>query len=484
MNLPSTNVTNTRINVNRNNPILNQPRRNPALPNQPLPTNAIPTNPRTNIPTTRIPPVTGSVVNLPARQIKLIETTKANNRLSLAQQNAAMKTSYNNFSFLLNFNEANVQKPTLATASISQTVKDKIKPFKAFENLQKYKVKWPDGIFKIPNEPFIPAMAYPDFPEPVYKHLIDIDEEFLLPNLQLIPKNTLSLLRTNQKFIESYLMGLNYEMGKELMWREYPTDMRGSYFRQFWDVNGLVKPDTTSEDANDLKDIEPIHKWRRSSKLGTHNQRDKEGDSEQLVFVIKGELLKKFPNTVIYAQKAIKEDDKQKIRMEMTEAQFAKEVRFPLYQAEIKPDIKLLGFDLTIEEASGQELTDGFTDKFGWFFVIAEVPGEPHFGMDVSFKRNTPDEFTWNDLSWKNFEDNLPFVNRDIQPGNTTSATFNPPNDPKKGSWGRSSADMASILFQRPVMVPVHATEMLDVKVPVIKANIEEFMTLLQYVKL
>ena len=32
------------------------------------------------------------------------------------------------------------------------------------------------------------------------------------------------------------MVGLNHEFARELLWREYPTDQRGSYFRQFWDV--------------------------------------------------------------------------------------------------------------------------------------------------------------------------------------------------------------------------------------------------------
>src|SRR5690606_24326787 len=216
-------------------------------------------------------------------------------------------------------------------------------------------------------------------------------KELLLPNLHLIQPNTFSLLRTNQKFIESYMVGLNFEMGRELLWREYPTDMRGSYFRQFWDVKGFITPNSTSEDAEGLKDIAPIHKWPAAGQLGKNNARDKEGDSEQLVFVIRGELLKKFPNTVVYAQKAFKKDNKWYINTELNDADLAKEVRFPLYQAELPPDIKLLGFDLTIEEAAGiKTVTDFPNNKEGWFFIVAEVPGEPRFGMDIDFDPNKP----------------------------------------------------------------------------------------------
>jgi hypothetical protein len=426
------------------------------------------------------------------RNVLLTNTVLANNRVNTAVQTKSIKAAYADTSFRFEYRDKSEPQTTLQVASIKTKITDTIMPVNAYKNLLDSKIKWPAGILKIPKEEFLPAMAYPDIPEPAYKYLIEIDEEFLLPNLRLIPPNTLSLLRTNQKFIESYLMGLNYEMGKELLWREYPTDMRGSYFRQFWDVSGFVTPDTTPTDAETLKDIDPIHNWSNNSNLGKHNKRDKEGDAEQLVFAIKGDLLKKFPNTVIYAQKAIKDGDKKKILENIEDKTiFDKHVRFPLYQAEIKPDIKLLGFDLTIEEASGENTTQGFTDKHGWFFIIAEVPGEPHFGMDITYNPNEPGNppaepanFTWNDLSWENFDENLTFVKSDIAPKNAKGfgGAFKPPNDLKKGTWGKTSADMASILFQQPVMVAIHSTEMLDVKVPLLKAGIfAEMITLKEY---
>ena len=70
---------------------------------------------------------------------------------------------------------------------------------------------------------------------PMYKPLSDRSAELFVPNLNLIPPDTITLLETNQRFIEAYMVGLNHEMARELLWREYPTDQQGSYFRQFWD---------------------------------------------------------------------------------------------------------------------------------------------------------------------------------------------------------------------------------------------------------
>ncbi|MEZ5042478.1 MAG: hypothetical protein R2828_21435 [Saprospiraceae bacterium] len=401
--------------------------------------------------------------------------------------------AYQSLGLRFTYHTPAVTPPSLNISVVASETLAALHPQQTFKKLLYAGVKWPSGIVLKENEDFLPAMAYPDFPEPTYKYLVDIDEELLLPNLSLIPPNTLSLLRTNQKFIESYLLGLNYEMGRELLWREYPTDMRGSYFRQFWDVKGFVTPETSPEGAEELKDIKPIHTWKNSSKLGSHNARDAQGDSEQLVFVIRGDLLKKFPNTVIYAQKAILKDGKKEIELDLEGDDFQKKILFPQYQAELPPDIKLLGFDLTIEEAAGISPSGDPADNLGWFFILAEVPGEPRFGMDVTFNRNKPNELTWNDLSWENFEEQpLDFVKSSNPPGHSGDASkdFDLNQLVAEGEWGKSSADMATILFQRPVMIAVHASEMLDIPVPNVNAlldlntNTIEHHTLLQHIAL
>jgi hypothetical protein len=89
-----------------------------------------------------------------------------------------------------------------------------------------------------PEDPIEPIMAHPVFPQPMYEPLRDLSPDYLVPGVDLIPPNTVTLLETNPRFIEAYMVGLNHEMSAELLWREYPTDQRGSYFRQFWMSKG------------------------------------------------------------------------------------------------------------------------------------------------------------------------------------------------------------------------------------------------------
>ena len=82
---------------------------------------------------------------------------------------------------------------------------------------------------------------------------------------------------------------MNTEMGRELLWREYPTDERGSYFMKFWDQCVLPK-----DFGEDYFDVKYLHQWNK--KLG---QNHAEGKGRMLVFVIKSELMVMYPQTAI-----------------------------------------------------------------------------------------------------------------------------------------------------------------------------------------
>ena len=51
------------------------------------------------------------------------------------------------------------------------------------------------------------VMAYPVFDLPMYKPLAELSAELLIPNVNLIESNSITLLETHQRFIEAYLVG-------------------------------------------------------------------------------------------------------------------------------------------------------------------------------------------------------------------------------------------------------------------------------------
>jgi hypothetical protein len=329
------------------------------------------------------------------------------------------------------------------------------------------------------------VMVYPEIDLPMYEPLKDRSSELFLPNIQLIAHNSITLLETNQKFIESYMVGLNHEFARELLWREYPTDQRGSYFRQFWDVRGFLAEAAADPAAlrERLRDIPELHRWSKDSGLGDHDNREAQGDKEdELVLVIRGELLKKYPTAVIYAHRAAWERtadnaiDKTRPRKlaPLSAAQEANPprdlVKTPLYEAKVDPDIYFLGFDLTAEKARGGQVVDGEEDP-GWFFVIKERPGEPRFGLDLA--QDGPQEtiHTWNDLAWTDVL-NTYTPGAFLRVGEKTVTLTNPgPASDAKLQYDEDSrfrwqadthaAELAYILFQVPVLMAVHAAEML-----------------------
>ncbi|HEU5077595.1 MAG TPA: hypothetical protein VFT72_00185 [Opitutaceae bacterium] len=399
-------------------------------------------------------------------------------------------------SALLEFNDAlGIQiaptpaKPALDLASVQQKAVAALEPHAAFA--QRFAGQWKIGgvdaltyansryTFGRPGYGVVrEIMNYPDIKDAMYQPLDDISTEYFVPNLKLIPNNTISLMQTNQPFIESYLVGLNHEFARELLWREYPTDQQGSYFRQFWDVSNYIDCDYRSPKdlAEFLKDIPALHTWTRPSALGSHNHRDAQGDQSQVVLVLRGDLLKRYPNTFIYAQRATWGTGTRANRLVMSDETgevFATNpkdprLRFPLYQAKVDPDITFIGFDLTFDEVRGDPRLDETAeakalvgDDTGWFFVLQEAIGEPRFGMDVNAPTE-PSPMRWDNLSWANL---------DLSGGQSidvAKAFVSTPTGSDNGvSWGANAADQAFILYQEPVMVGVHGRNMLKNLKPV-----------------
>jgi hypothetical protein len=281
-----------------------------------------------------------------------------------------------------------------------------------------------DGAAGQAGDPLEPIMDDPDFPQPMYEALRDLSQDFLFPGLEHVPPNTATLLETNTKFVESFMVGLNTEMSAELLWRNFPTDQRGTYFRHFWD--------------SDDPDIEKINEW------GAHNLGDNAIANDKLVLLIRGELLRRYPNSVIYAVKAVEQNGQIELSTDPADE------LHPLFRGALKPDVTFLGFDLTPEEAVADP---------GWFFVIQQQPTEPRFGMDAANfdEPPPPPPTTWNDLNWRHMAD----TEEELNALSHASINRSMP-DIDKAKWGRNSAHQAYITLQRPVRIAIHAREMIQ----------------------
>jgi hypothetical protein len=385
-----------------------------------------------------------------------------------------------------------VRQP-LALSGLAAHVAGELEPSRTIPRRVLSGVLVPERLRAQMAESFDDVMAYPVFDQPMYEPLKNISSELFLPNIHLIEPNTISLLETNQRFIEAYMVGLNHEFARELLWREYPTDQRGSYFRQFWDPSSFFPPPPApppGELRERLRDIPELHTWGAASVLGDHDHRERPGESEEeLVLVIRGELLKKYPNTVVYAHKAAWQKKEGSSENDLTRPRTLAPlsagqeehpprdiVRTPLYEAQVAPDIYFLGFDLTAAVARG-ESGENPNDDPGWFFVLKERPGEPRFGLDTPPENDIAPgpPHGWNDLAWGpqllnaqghlkaaqsvnlNFQAPPEFVNGQKNP------EFEQYEEDRQVTWTSnvSAAELAYILYQVPFMVAVHASEML-----------------------
>ena len=97
-----------------------------------------------------------------------------------------------------------------------------------------------------------PIMAAPKFPQPMYESLRDLSQDLLLPGLETVEPDSVLGLETNSRFVEAYMVGLNFEMGARAAVARLSDRSARHVLRPFWDSRA-------SKAA--APDIDPIHGW-------------------------------------------------------------------------------------------------------------------------------------------------------------------------------------------------------------------------------
>lgn len=313
-------------------------------------------------------------------------------------------------------------RPALALQAVRESVIAQIEPRRTLVPLAQAIVAMSDNTtMTAPTNtgivPIEPIMAAPSFPQPMYESLRDLSQELLLPGLETVEPNSVLGLETNARFVEAYMVGLNHEMGRELLWRGYPTDQRGTYFDRFWDAS---VPDAQP-------DVPALHAWA-DRPLGDPQTSP---SSNRFVMLIRSALLRRYPTAVIYAAKAVI------VRGVRKPSSKPEDEKHPLFRGSMQPDVTFFGFDLSVEQAVGPENPPLTSPDQGYFIVIQEQPTEPRFGFDVGTPLGTG--------SHLNVSDGAPA-------GSTTGATL---------QWGRNGAHTAAMLRQQPVRIAIHASRFL-----------------------
>lgn len=260
-----------------------------------------------------------------------------------------------------------------------------------------------------------PKQYFPEFNLPVYKYLSKISQNYLLPGIENIPQNTVLLLESNDAFVEAFLVGMNHAFGEELRWRNYPTDMRGTYFKDFWEQLGGDRL---------FHDIKPIHEWKETNGLSSLGQNNPNENPElKTVFLlIRGDILNKYPNTNIFFAPSNMVDGEEKRRPDYTNAES------PKYMGQLPPDITFIGFDIDKES-----LKEGF-------MVFQSANGELRFGLEE--RRDENQEARIFDIAWGDLGVEKGEIIADMQ----NSVSSYPAS---------TSAQIAKIFTRRPVRLAV-----------------------------
>ncbi len=282
---------------------------------------------------------------------------------------------------------------------------------------------------------FESIMAAPKIDDSMYIPLRRISLDYVLPGIGDIEKNTVFLLEENRRFIEAYMVGLNHEMNRELVWREFPTDRRGTVFSHFWDPVRLEEDDDGNEAPP--RDIDEIHTW--SKKLGenlvNNAPQGVETTSANIVLVIKGDVIRRYPDIIIYAikrQLITKPEDFSDDYDDVSNVLIQ-----PIFRANLGPDILVIGFPITKDDldfSGGQD---------NYYFVLQEQQDLPVFGFDVSGE----------DESWEDIEERELLRNNYIEDFSTIFG---------ENIEDINSATIALNTYQVPVRVVIHAKALLE----------------------
>ena len=170
------------------------------------------------------------------------------------------------------------------------------------------------------------------------------------------------------------------------------------------------------------------------------------------MLVIRGDLLKKYPTAVIYAQQGKWKVEQAIAPMRvLDDSNPAQLIKTPMFKAEIEPDVRFLGFDLTASVVKGNpdpcsqqsRLVLRDSGAAGRAAIRARQP-QRGFADDAD-QRGT----SWPGSIWRRLRA-LGCVDFDVNVPDDTGITSAPDS---QFEWGRNAADMAYILYQVPVMV-------------------------------
>jgi hypothetical protein len=175
----------------------------------------------------------------------------------------------------------------------------------------------------------------PTFNRPAFKALPD---RYLLPGLEHVPANTTSVMFPEPKFAQAFLAGMNHELARELLWREFPCAPGAVFFRSFWGNEGV-----------------------------------------RSVLIVRGDLVRRFPGLSILSVPATASG-----AADLTPGR----EMLPVFRGGMEPDVLFAGFPFDRDTARAR------------FFILQARPTAPRFGLDSSSEIPIASLQQRNDLAW------------------------------------------------------------------------------------
>ncbi|MGE3618841.1 MAG: hypothetical protein AB7L84_00135 [Acidimicrobiia bacterium] len=259
-------------------------------------------------------------------------------------------------------------KPAAALQELADTVRLAVSPAVAVRDVVLSTVNRPLAAV----DPLEPVMVAPSIDEALWDDLVEVSGDLFLPGADLLEREHATILATNPGFVAAFMAGANEEMMRELRWRGYPTDGRGTVFRRFWDrydAQGAPLPDLRAD----------VHAWRNA--LGD----DLAEPSGELVLVVRSELFRRYPGTLVTAVRALPGTPR---RPDHASA------RPPSFHGNLPRGAAFFGFPIPLEEAVGEP---GNAAKPGWFIVFHQPPTDLGFGLDDPTPEAPGEPPTWLD---------------------------------------------------------------------------------------
>lgn len=313
---------------------------------------------------------------------------------------------------------------TAATPGYADSLRDAIAPGEVFRRRAEMIVKIPEWIDRTGMDILDPISAAPVVDVAAVELFAKSAPERILPAEVSLPDDSVAALQTNPRFVAAFMVGANHEFNRELLWRTYPSDARGTSISRFWNWTDRSR-----------HDVETIGLWPGTGPLV---ERLAGGQAPQIAMVIRGRLLRRYPNTHLLAWKAKSIGVLEEIPADPAKVRDV--LLTPQFTLTIEPDITVAGFEITGSQ---------FLAEPGWYLVLQEPVTEARFGLDDNQGRGPSRRGSTraNDLDW---------AKTAVAPGGHLTPA------PLAMTTG-DSARVANLLLQRQVRFAIHSSELAPV---------------------